>query len=82
MKLSTDRRKRPPLPETPEAALAYWLDVIGMQQKQICREIGIAPQKLNDMMHGRRPFDDQLLDWLGFERVTIYRRKKRSSDAE
>ena len=75
----TKRRKRPQH-ATPERALQYWVDVVGMRQTEICRAAGISPPKLNDMLHGRRPFDDQLLDWLGFERVVIYRRKRISSD--
>lgn len=68
-------RKRPQH-DTPEAALAYWVNVVGMPQTHIARAAGIHAPKLNDMLHGRRPFDDQLLDWLGFERVVIIRRKK------
>jgi len=75
------KRRQRPLHASPERALQYWVDVVGMKQTDICRAAGIRPPKLNDMLHGRRPFDDQLLDWLGFERVVIYRRKRSPPDA-
>ena len=34
-------------------------------QKEAAKELGISPQYLNDLLKGRRPFSDKMLEKLG-----------------
>lgn len=60
--------------ETPEKTMQYVFNVLGINQREVARITGISPYKLNDMVHGRRPMDDALLQFLGWERTITYRR--------
>lgn len=47
-----------------------------MTQRELADELGISPGFLGDIVRGRRPASDPVVDALGLERVVTYRRKK------
>lgn len=44
-------------------------------QKELAARIGVSPQMVNDMLHRNRSLNQKMLDYLGIERVVIYRRR-------
>jgi hypothetical protein len=46
-------------------------------QADLARLAGVSPQHINDVLHHRRNMRDPLLNWLGYERVTIFRRLRK-----
>jgi transcriptional regulator with XRE-family HTH domain len=59
--------------QTPENELAARLSM--MSQSELARLSGESPQGVSDMVRGRRAISAKMLDWLGFERVVVIRRK-------
>jgi len=45
-------------------------------QRQLAAQLGISASFMGDIVQGRRPPSDRVIDALGLERVVIYRRKK------
>jgi len=60
--------------ENPLQTLRYWVEVVGVPQIEIARVLGVSQQNLCDQINNRRPLSDSLLEYLGWERVTEYRR--------
>ena len=60
---------------SPEETLRYWIEVRGIPQVHIAQTLGCTKQRLCDMLQGRRRYSDELLDLLGWERITEFRRK-------
>jgi transcriptional regulator with XRE-family HTH domain len=52
----------------------------GRTQRQLAQEIGVSPQFLNDILHGKRVPSGKVLDYLGFERVVLYRPREEAPD--
>lgn len=46
------------------------------KQKGCALKAGVSLQFLNDVLRGRREPSGALLEWLGFERVVTYRKKR------
>lgn len=51
------------------------LGVPAATQSEAAGFIGISPQYLSDMLAGKRAIGEKVLQWLGLERVVIYRVK-------
>lgn len=47
-------------------------------QLTLAKAIGISPQYLNDILHGNREPCDKCLQWLGLEKVVVYRVTQRT----
>jgi len=47
----------------------------GSNQSALAKEIGISAQYLSDVLRGNRNPGKKILDFLGIEKVVIYRRK-------
>lgn len=47
-------------------------------QTILARELGISVSYLGDVLHGRRGISDRMARALGYERLTVYRRKEPS----
>lgn len=45
-------------------------------QKAFAQRVGVSEQYLVDVMKSRRAVPKKILDWLGYERVVLYRRKR------
>jgi plasmid maintenance system antidote protein VapI len=59
--------------QTPETELAARLSM--MSQSELARLSGESPQGVSDMVNGRRTISAKMLDYLGYERVVVIRRK-------
>lgn len=44
-------------------------------QSAYARSIGISPQYMSRVVHGKKPLTPAMLDALGYEKITLYRRK-------
>lgn len=42
-------------------------------QLTLAKAIGISPQYLNDILHGNREPCEKCLQWLGLEKIVVYR---------
>jgi transcriptional regulator with XRE-family HTH domain len=49
-------------------------------QQTLAKAIGVSYAFLNDVLHGRREPTGKILEYLGLERVVIYRIPKRPSE--
>lgn len=45
-------------------------------QSDLAAQIGISPQYLSEIINGRRPPNDKVIDFLGWEKLVIYRPKR------
>jgi transcriptional regulator with XRE-family HTH domain len=45
-------------------------------QAALARHLGVSPQYLGDVISGNRPPGESVLEPLGYERITTYRRRK------
>lgn len=52
------------------------LSMHGGTQKELAEEIGVSQAFLSDVLAGHREPTGKILDYLGLERVTVYRRKR------
>jgi hypothetical protein len=52
--------------------------VVGHNRAAWARSRGVSPQYVNDILAGRRPPGDSVLEALGVERVTTYQIKTRA----
>lgn len=50
----------------------------GWSQIEIAKAVGISKSYLCHAVAGVKPIPDKVLDWLGFERVTVIRRRNAS----
>ena len=48
-------------------------------QLSLAAAIGVSPAYLNDVLHGRREPQGKILEYLGLERVVVYRIPKRAT---
>lgn len=48
----------------------------GKTQRELAAELGISPGYLHDILNDRRPASKAVLDILGIERITTYRKKR------
>lgn len=46
-------------------------------QLSLARKLGISAQYLNDILHGRREPGESVLEYLGLEKIVIYRIPKK-----
>jgi transcriptional regulator with XRE-family HTH domain len=63
--------------QTPETELAARLSM--MSQSELANRSGESKQAVSDMVNGRRTISAKMLDYLGFERVTIVRKKGKTN---
>ncbi len=59
--------------QTPETELAARLSM--MSQSELANRSGESKQAVSDMVNGRRTISAKMLDYLGYERVVVIRRK-------
>ena len=59
--------------QTPETELASRLSM--MSQSELANRSGESKQAVSDMVNGRRTISAKMLDYLGYERVVVIRRK-------
>jgi transcriptional regulator with XRE-family HTH domain len=59
--------------QTPERELAARLSM--MSQSELANRSGESKQAVSDMVNGRRTISAKMLDYLGYERVVVIRRK-------
>lgn len=50
--------------------------VAASTQSAVARELGVSRQYIQQVIDSERPLSDGLLERLGYERVTTYRRRK------
>lgn len=48
----------------------------GRSQAEMAKKIGISPQYLHDVLNERRGPGEKILDFLGLEKVVLYRRRQ------
>lgn len=60
----------------PEIRAKLKLLTKSMSQAEIARQVGIKPPLISNVIHGKARPSGKLLKWLGYERVTLYRRVK------
>lgn len=60
--------------DSPENTLRYLIDVLKIEKNDISKITGLSYFKLTEILAGRRPMEDELLTFLGWERVVTYRR--------
>lgn len=49
-----------------------------LTQKDIARKAGLSTAFVNDVLNARREPSGKLLDWMGLERIVLYRVKPKS----
>lgn len=59
---------------SPELELGHRL--ASMSQSDVARATYTHPSHINAMLKGKRPYSVRVLDWLGFERITVVRPKQ------
>lgn len=50
----------------------------GWSQREIATKCEVSTSMVCHALAGRKPIPDKVLDWLGFERVTVIRRRNAS----
>jgi transcriptional regulator with XRE-family HTH domain len=50
----------------------------GGTQADLAKDIGISPQFLSEILNGVRKASDVVLDFLGLEKIIVYRPKRRA----